>query len=829
MSVNLGSATAYVELDATKFNQGFKMIGQQLRDFNTSTKSTSEKLTALGGTFKTTGASMTKSFTLPLAGIGAVSVKTAADFEGSMLQVAATMGMTADEVKGGSEQFEKLEKAAKDMGATTQFSATESAEALNYMALAGYDVDTAISTLPKVLDLAAAGGMGLAEASDMVTDGLSALGLEAKDADRFVDVLAKTSQKSNTSVSQLGEGLLTVGGTAKILSGGVEEASTAIGILSDNGIKGSEAGTALRNVILSLSSPTDKAAKALKNLGVEAFDSEGNMRPLNETFKDLDGELSKLSDQEKTQVLSEIFNKVDLKSVNALLANSGERFDELSGYINDADGAASDMAETMNSGLNGQLTLLKSSLEGAAISIGEALIPVVEKMVEWIQKAVDWFNNLDGDTQTLIATMGLLVAAIGPILMIIGLLIKSFTIVGGAISTVTGLFTGFGGAATVVTGAASALASVLTGGVIFALVAVIAKIGESESALGWLQDKFGSVGTVIGGVCEFIAGIWNITIDNIINVGKLGFDVLAAMIDGPGGATVKDAFGRYTKGVEEINKNAWDNITMKTTRELSQQKNSVDKETKEASKSADKNTKDMAKAMDKNSKDGAKSVSDNMQATSKVVMDESGKIPKDVQTNMNASVQAMRQAGSDIYNGMNTSFSKLASQGKQHFTDLYNGTTRSSSKMASQVIADWNRIRSALSGTITGNVQIKVHGVQAALNQINSVKNAANRSSFMGDSMANPSLDSIMLLDEVGSMLRSDSMASYVASGTSSTLDVNVKSSKNDKKSLGDIKVDINIDKFENKTNDSPIEFADKVIDRVVYKLKRERIAIGGA
>ena len=244
------------------------------------------------------------------------------------LQVAATMGITAEEIASGSEAFELLKQAAKDAGSTTQFSASQSADALNYLALAGYSAEKAIETLPSILNLAAAGGMELASASDMVTDAISALGMETNQAGYLVDVLAKTSQKSNTSVAQLGEALLTVGGTAKNLSGGVEEASTAIGILSDNGIKSAEAGTALRNIILSLSAPTDKAAKKMKDLGLNAFDAQGNLRPLNETFNDLNDILSTMTQEEQTQVLNELFNKTDLAGVNALLANSGELFGE---------------------------------------------------------------------------------------------------------------------------------------------------------------------------------------------------------------------------------------------------------------------------------------------------------------------------------------------------------------------------------------------------------------------------------------------------------------------------------------------------------------------
>lgn len=287
-------------------------------------------------------------------------------FEASMSQVAATMGITS-----AAAEFQTLSAAAKEMGESTKFSASQAGEALNYLALAGYDANKAVAALPTVLNVAAAGGMELAAASDMITDAMSALGLETSQMADFSDKLAVTAQKSNTSVSQLGEAILTVGGTAKMLSGGVTEMNTALGILADNGIKGSEGGTALRNVILSLSAPTDTAAAALESLGVTAFDASGAMRPLEDTFADLNTALSSLSDQDRTAVLNEIFNKVDLKSVNALLGTSSERFDELSGYISDCAGAAAQMAQTMDDNLKGDLTIMQSALEGLGIAAYE--------------------------------------------------------------------------------------------------------------------------------------------------------------------------------------------------------------------------------------------------------------------------------------------------------------------------------------------------------------------------------------------------------------------------------------------------------------------------
>lgn len=311
--------------------------------------------------------------TTGIVGLGTAASKVGMSFESSMSLVAATMGLTAEEINNGSEVFDKLKAAAKNAGATTQYSSSQAAEALNYLALAGYDASTSCEMLPKVLNLAAAGGMDLADASDLVTDAMSALGLKTEQADNFINQMAKTSQKSNTNIAQLGQAILTVGGTAKVLAGGTTELNTALGILADNGIKGAEGGTALRNIILSLTAPTDTAAEAIESLGLNVLDAQGNMRPLNDIFNDLNGTLSTMTQGEQTQVLNKIFNKVDLKSVNALLANSGERFDELSGYIANCDGAAANMAETMNDNLQGKMTILGSSLEGLGIQIYEKL------------------------------------------------------------------------------------------------------------------------------------------------------------------------------------------------------------------------------------------------------------------------------------------------------------------------------------------------------------------------------------------------------------------------------------------------------------------------
>lgn len=227
------------------------------------------------------------------------------------------------------------------------------------------------------------------------------MGLSLDETNALVDKMAQAASKSNTSVEQLGDAILTVGGTAKNLSGGTTELATALGVLADNGVKGSEGGTALRNIILSLSAPTDNAAKKLTQLGVSVYDAEGNMRGLNEIFGDLDESLSTLTQEQRMEALATIFNNRDLKSAEALLANHGERWNELSGYIDTAAGAAQKMADTQLDNLNGDITLMKSALEGAKIALSDGLTPAIRDVVQQITKALS-----KGKTQKFLKEVG---------------------------------------------------------------------------------------------------------------------------------------------------------------------------------------------------------------------------------------------------------------------------------------------------------------------------------------------------------------------------------------------------------------------------------------
>lgn len=326
-----------------------------------------------------------------LSGLGIAAIKVGSDFEESMSQVAATMGMSVSEIHNGSEAYETLATAAKNAGTTTKFTATQAAEALNYLALAGYDAGTSAEVLPSVLNLAAAGGLDLAYASDLATDAMAALGIEANadNLTQFGDEMAMASSKANYSVAQLGEAILTVGGTAKNLAGGTVELNAALGVLANRGVKGAEGGTALRNIILSLSAPTDTAAATLKSLGVSAFDAEGNLRPLNETFRDLDTAMQSLTQEKKTNALNDIFNKVDLKSAEAMLAGCGAEFDNLAYSIENSSGAMQDMADVQMDNLKGQMTILGSGLEGLGIQVYEKFETPLKEAAETAIASVD--------------------------------------------------------------------------------------------------------------------------------------------------------------------------------------------------------------------------------------------------------------------------------------------------------------------------------------------------------------------------------------------------------------------------------------------------------
>ena len=369
---------AKISLDTSEYESGLSSASSKTHSFGSAISG------GIGKVVKAAGVALAGA-TTAVAAFGVSSVKTGMDFDQSMSQVAATMGKTVDEIQD-------LRDFAQEMGSTTSFSAKQAADALNYMALAGYDSEKSMEMLPNVLNLAAAGGMELATASDMVTDASSALGLQTEETTAMVDQMAKASSKSNTSVEQLGQAMLTVGGTAKSLKGGTVELATALGILADNGVKGAEGGTALRNILTTIQG--SKFEKTFGEMGISAYDAQGNLRSLQDVFMDMNTAMEGMTTEEKTNLINNTFNARDLKNVNALLGTNAKRWDELTAAIGDSEGAAKEMADTQLDNLAGDITLFKSALEGAQIAISDNLTPSLRDFVKTGSDGLSKFTEL---------------------------------------------------------------------------------------------------------------------------------------------------------------------------------------------------------------------------------------------------------------------------------------------------------------------------------------------------------------------------------------------------------------------------------------------------
>lgn len=319
------------------------------------------------------------------------SVQTASSFDSAMSQVAATMGKASD-----SADVQRLREFAREMGENTKFSAIECANALNYMALAGYDVEMSQAMLPSVLKLAAAGCMDLAKASDVVTDVQAAMGLSADETRTMIDVMAKTASSSNTSVEQLGDALLTVGASARdiIKNGDMREVATLFGALSSSK-KGSEAGTIMRNIIMALSST--KTQKGLAALGINPVDVNGDLRSIIDIMRELRDATATLGGAERKSLLGEMFNKYDLTSVELLMRQTDEQWTDLYQKISDSKDAAGDMMETQIDNLNGAKEIFKSAMDEFKIATGESFMPILvsltQKATEGVKSITDSIKN----------------------------------------------------------------------------------------------------------------------------------------------------------------------------------------------------------------------------------------------------------------------------------------------------------------------------------------------------------------------------------------------------------------------------------------------------
>ena len=369
-------------------------------------------LKSIGSRMTSIGSDLMLKVTAPLALTGGLMVKTAADFDDSMRKVAAVTGATGD-------QFDRLRQQAIDLGATTAWSASESAAAMQYLGMAGLDTNEILEATPQMLSLASAGAMDLGAAADIATNVLSGFNLEISDLAHVSDVLAQAASSSNTSVEQLGHAMAYVGPVASSAGLSIEETTAAIQIMSDAGIQGTMAGTALRGALSSLLSPTKQATDILATYGLTAADVDPQVHSLAEIIDTLGAVGISTGDA------MSLFGDRAGPAMLTLIRSGGDGIRDYTAALEDCDGAAQRMAETMEGGVGGSLRELEGAIETLSITFGDLIADALMPAIEGATSLANWLSNLDEGTQRVIVTTGLLAAATGPVIWGLGTLAGS--------------------------------------------------------------------------------------------------------------------------------------------------------------------------------------------------------------------------------------------------------------------------------------------------------------------------------------------------------------------------------------------------------------------
>ena len=326
------------------------------------------------------------------------TVNVGKEFDSSMSQVQAVSGATADDL-------EALRDKAKEMGSTTSFTASEAADAFNYMAMAGWKTEDMLEGIDGILNLAAASGSDLATTSDIVTDALTAMGYSAKDAGKLADVMAAASSNANTNVEMMGQTFQYAAPIVGALGYSMEDTAVAIGLMANAGIKGEKAGTALRSVLTRLSAPPKECADAMDDLGISLTDGNGNMKDLDDVIGDLRTAFSKLTETEKTHYAKSIAGQEAMSGLLAIVSAAPEDFNKLTTAVNDSNGAAEEMATTMLDNLGGDMTLLQSKLEGVQLAMYEKFEPALRKGVEALSGLLDVLSWIIDNGDTIVSVL----------------------------------------------------------------------------------------------------------------------------------------------------------------------------------------------------------------------------------------------------------------------------------------------------------------------------------------------------------------------------------------------------------------------------------------
>lgn len=550
-----------------------------------------QKMETVGNSIAGAGKKM-MGVTTVIGGVGVAAVKTAADFDSAMSQVAAVSGATG-------KDFDALRNKAREMGAKTKFSATEAAEAMNYMAMAGWKTEDMLDGIEGVMNLAAASGEDLATTSDIVTDALTAFGLSAKDSGHFADILAAASSNANTNVSMMGETFKYCAPIAGALGFSAEDTAEAIGLMANAGIKSSQAGTALRTIMNNLAGDVKISGKAIGDVTIATTNADGSMRDLSDILADCRSAFGNLTESEKAQAAESLVGKNAMSGFLALMNAGQGDIDKLSSAIDNCDGSAEKMAMTMQDNLAGQLTILKSQLQELAISFGDILMPAIRSIVSKLQGFVDKLNGMDEGTKRTIVTIALLVASIGPLLVIIGTAISK---IGVAMQGFVKLANGISKLKIAIQGGTGVLGKLgaALGGIsapVLAVVAVIAVLvaafvhlwktneGFRDAIIGtWnrikdtisgfcqgIVDRLNALGfqftdivdvlkTAWDGFCQILAPIFEGVFNNIANILSTVTGVITGILDVFIGIFTGNWSQAWT-GVKEIFSSIWNGIS----------------------------------------------------------------------------------------------------------------------------------------------------------------------------------------------------------------------------------------------------------------------------
>ena len=512
-----------------------------------------QKIAAMGEKLKTVGSAIEgvgqklMPVTAAVGGIATAAVKVASDFDSAMSQVAAVSG-------AAGKELDALRDKAREMGSRTKFSASEAAEAMNYMAMAGWKTGDMLEGIEGIMNLAAASGEDLATTSDIVTDALTALGLSAADSGHFADILAAASSNANTNVSMMGETFKYCAPVAGALGFTAEDTAEAIGLMANAGIKSSQAGTAMRTMLTSLTGEVTFVGDAFGELTVQTVNADGSMRSLGDILGDCRAAFAQMSEAERAANAEALVGKNAMSGFLAVMNAAPGDIEKLNNAINNCDGTAERMAETMQDNLAGQLTILKSQLEELAISIGEILMPSIRQIVGWIQGLVDWLNGLDEGTKKVIVTVALLAAALGPVLIVVGKVVGAvgtiLTVVpkiAGAVSGVVGFVSG-----TVVPALSAVVAAI--GWVPIAIAAVIGVVVLLYNKCEWFRD---AVNAVWAQVRDFFVSAWEVICSFFTETIPAAWEALVSFFEGIPAwwsglwQSVGDFFGNVWTGMME--------------------------------------------------------------------------------------------------------------------------------------------------------------------------------------------------------------------------------------------------------------------------------------